>query len=103
MPTLEVCPHVAIVAKYQKVTSDDARAKYRGQMADLGVPDRQVPTTGTSMPFLYPVYLAIAQSKNGSERVIAIDAYRSRADADVGHELSKTITVVRVSLDGSAP
>ena len=43
------------------------------------------------------VHLAIAQ-KNGTERVVAIDAYRSRVDADLGHELSKAITWVRESL-----
>ncbi len=87
-----------IVASYRKVTSDDAKAKYRGQMANLGVPDWQVPTTGTPTPFLYPVHLAIAQQKNGSERVIAIDAFRSRVDADLGYELSKIIASVRDKL-----
>ena len=87
----------AIVAKYDKVTSDDAKAKWRGQMANLGVPDWHVPTTGTPSPFLYPVHLAIAR-KNGTERVVAIDAYRSRVDADLAHELSKAITWVRESL-----
>jgi hypothetical protein len=87
----------AIVAKYNKVTSDDAKAKYRGQMTNLGVPELNVPTTGTPSPFLYPVHLAIAQ-KHGTERVAAIDAYRSRADADLGHELSKAIAWVRESL-----
>lgn len=87
-----------IVARYGKVTSEDAKAKYRGQMAKLGVPDWQVPTTGTSVPFLYPFHLAIAQ-RNGTERVVAIDAYRSRIDEDLGHELSKAIAWVRQSLD----
>ena len=50
-------------------------------MVNLGVPDWHVPTTGTPSPFLYPVHLAIAQ-KNGTQRVVAIDAYRSRVDAD---------------------
>jgi len=39
------------------------------------VPDRQVPTTGTPMPFLYPVHLTIAQ-RNGTERIVAIDDNR---------------------------
>ena len=65
----------AIVAKYGKVTSDDAKAKWRGQTANLGVPDWHVPTTGTPSPFPYPVHFAIAR-KNGTERVVAIDAYR---------------------------
>ena len=75
-----------IVASFRKVTSDEAKAKYRTQMRDLGVPDLQVPTTGTSSPFLYPVHLAIAW-KGSTERVIAIDGFRSRPDADLGHEL----------------
>jgi Restriction endonuclease len=87
-----------IVASYRKVTSDDAKAKYRGQMANLGVPDFQVPNTGTSTPFLYPVRLAIAR-KGATERVVAIDAFRSRPDPDLGHELTKAIVNVRESLN----
>ena len=86
-----------IVASYRKATTDNTIAKWRGQMANLGVPDRQVPTTGTPTPYLYPVHLAIAE-KNGSQRVIAIDAFRMRVDADLGHELSKTIAAVGASL-----
>ena len=85
------------MAKYNKVTSDDATAKYRGQMTNLGVPEMNVPTTGTPSPFLYPMHLAIA-CKNGTERVVAIDAYRSRLDADLGQEMSKAITWIRESL-----
>jgi hypothetical protein len=77
-----------IVDSYRKVTSDDAKAKHRGRMAHLGVPDWQVSTTGTSSPFLYPVHLAIAQ-RGSTERVVAIDAFRSRPDHDLGHELTK--------------
>jgi hypothetical protein len=84
----------AVVARYDKVTSGYAKAKWRGQMANLGVPDWHVLTTGTPSPFLYPVHLAIAR-KNGTERVVAIDAYRSRVDPDLTHELSKAITWVR--------
>jgi len=43
------------------------------------------------------VHLAIAQ-KNGAERAVAIDAYRSRENADLGHELSNAIAWVRESL-----
>jgi hypothetical protein len=32
---------------------------------------------GTSSPFVYPVHVAIARHKSGTERVIVIDAYRS--------------------------
>ena len=88
----------AVTAKYSKATTDATREKLRGQMADLGVPDLNVPTTGTPSPFLYPVHLAIAQ-KNTTERVIAIDAYRSRVDAGLGHEMSKAITWIRESLE----
>ncbi len=87
-----------IVEAFRKVTSDDAKAKYRGQMANLGVPDWQVPETGTSSPFLYPLHLAIAQ-KGNTERVVAIDAYRSRPDPDLAHELTKAIVNVRQSLN----
>lgn len=100
-PTLKVTDPAKtldkIVTTYRKVTSDDAKAKYRGHMANLGVPDWQVPNTGTSTPFLYPVHLAIAQ-KGGTERVVAIDAFRSRPDADLGHELTVAIVNVRQSL-----
>jgi hypothetical protein len=100
LKVVEPAKHLdAVVAKFDKVTSDDAKAKYRGQMAKLGVPDWQVPTTGTSTPFLYPVHLALAH-RSGSERIVAIDAYRSRVDADLGYELSKSIAWVRQSLDG---
>ncbi len=91
-----------IVATYRKVTSDDAKTKYRTQMRDLGVPDLQVPNLGTSSPFLYPIHLAIAQ-KGGTERVVAIDAYRSRPDPDLGHELTKAVVNVRQSLNISPP
>lgn len=67
-------------------------------MADLGVPDFQVPNTDTSTPFLYPVRLAIAR-KGTTERVVAIDAFRSRPDPDLGHELTKAIVNVRASLN----
>ncbi len=101
-PTLKVTDPAKtldkIVASFRKVTSDDAKAKYRGQMGNLGVPDWQVPNTGTSTPFLYPVHLAIAQ-KGSTERVVAIDAFRSRPDADLGHKLTKAIVNVRQSLN----
>ena len=64
------------------------------------MPEMNVPTTGTPSPFLYPVHLAIAQ-KNGTERVVAIDAYRSRPDADLGHELSKPRELIRRRSRGS--
>lgn len=86
-----------IVATYRKVTSDDAKTKYRTQMRDLGVPDLQVPNLGTSSPFLYPVHLAMVR-KGSTERVVAIDAFRARPDVDLGHELTKAIVNVRESL-----
>ncbi len=70
----------------------------RGQLAKLGVPDWHTATTGTPSPFLYPMFLAIARQKSGSERVVAIDAYRNRVDADLGVELSKQIAWVKESL-----
>ncbi len=44
------------------------------------------------------MFLAIARQKSGSERVVAIDAYRNRVDADLGVELSKQIAWVKESL-----
>lgn len=87
-----------VIARYDTVTSDDAKAKYRSQLADLGVPDMHTATTGNSSPFLYPVHLAIARQKGGAERVIAVDAFRSRIDADLGLEMSKSISWIRESL-----
>lgn len=84
----------AVEAKWERVTSDDTKTKYRAQLTKLGVPEWHVPTTGTPAPFLYPLHLAIAKQK-ASERVIAVDSYRSRIDADLGHELSKSIASVR--------
>ena len=81
-----------------QVTSEQAIKKYRGQLAELGVPDWHTATTGTPSPFLYPMFLAIARQKSGSERVVAIDAYRNRVDADLGVELSKQIAWVKESL-----
>lgn len=87
-----------VIAKWDKVSSDAAVEKYRGAMARLGVPDWHTATVGTSTPFLYPVHLAVARSKNGTERIVAIDAFRSRPDADLGMELSKSIAPVRSAL-----
>lgn len=87
-----------VIASYDRVTSDSAKEKYRGQLGALGVPDWHTATTGDSHPFLYPLYLAIAQQKAGTERVVAVDAYRSRVDADLSLGLSKSITWVRDSL-----
>jgi hypothetical protein len=87
-----------VIAKYDKVTSDDAKAKYRAQLADLGVPDWHTATTGSSSPFLYPVYIAIARQKGGTERILAVDAFRSRIDDDLSLEMSKSISWIRESL-----
>lgn len=87
-----------VIAKYDKVTSDDAKAKYRAQLANLGVPDMHTATTGTSSPFLYPVHLAIARQKGGTERIVAVDAFRSRIDDDLSLEMSKSIAWIRESL-----
>lgn len=87
-----------VSAKFDQVTSEQAIKKYRGQLARLGVPDWHTATTGTPSPFLYPMFLAIARQKSGSERVVAIDAYRNRVDADLGVELSKQIAWVKESL-----
>ncbi|MDW3214976.1 MAG: hypothetical protein R8G01_13315 [Ilumatobacteraceae bacterium] len=48
-------------------------------------PSYRSPNLGTSSPFLYPMNLAIAK-KGSTERVVAIDAFRARPDADLGHD-----------------
>lgn len=87
-----------VIEKFNTVKSDDALAKYRGQMKARGVPDFHTATVGEATPFLYPAHLSIARGKNGGERVIAIDAYRSQIDDDLGTALSKAISHVRASL-----
>ena len=85
----------AVIAKWDKASTDSALAKYRKQMDQLGIPDMHSATVGTTQPFLYPVHIAIAQAKNGTERVIAIDAFRSRHDSGLSAECSKQIVAVR--------
>ena len=86
-----------VIGKWDKVTSDAAKEKYRGQMGRLGVPDWHTATVGTTQPYLYPVHLAIAR-RNDLERVVAVDAFRSRIDDDLGSELSNQIAGVRTAL-----
>jgi hypothetical protein len=85
------------IDKWANVTSDSATEKYRNEMSKLGIPDGHTATVGTSTPFVYPVHLAIAR-RNGTERVIAIDAYRRRPDDDLDMALSKHIAAVRQSI-----
>ena len=87
----------AVVAKYRKVTSDDARIKYRGQMRTLGIPDHHTAAADRSEPFLYPVHLAIARQR-GTERVIAVDANVSRVDNQLSTALTREISRIRESL-----
>jgi hypothetical protein len=87
-----------VIARYEKVTSDDAKSKYRKQLADLGVPDFHTATTGGTAPFLYPVHVAIVRQKGGTERVVAVDSFRSRVDADLGLNMSKSISWIRESI-----
>lgn len=91
--TLEV-----IIGRWNKASGEATIAKYRAEMSRLGVPEMHTATVGTSSPFLYPVHLAIARAKSGTERVIAIDAYRSRPDADLGLALSRQIAPVRSAI-----
>ena len=87
-----------VITRYEKVTSDDAKSKYRKQLANLGVPDYHTATTGGTAPFLYPVHIAIVRQKGGTERVVAVDSFRSRVDADLGLNMSKSISWIRESI-----
>ena len=91
-----------IIDKFNSVKSEDALAKYRGQMASRGVPNFHTATVGDATPFLYPAHLAIARSKNGTERVIVLDAHLSRTDDDLCNALSKVISHVKASLPDGA-
>ena len=44
------------------------------------------------------VGLMVGTAAKLSARLVAIDSHRSRVDADLGHELSKAIAAVRLSL-----
>lgn len=88
-----------VIARYDKVTSDEAKAKYRKQLANLGVPDYHTATTGGSAPFLYPVHIAIIRQKGGTERIVAVDSFRSRIDADLSLNMSKSISWIRESIE----
>ncbi len=85
------------IDRWDKVTSDSAREKYRSEMSRLGIPDWHTATVGTSTPFLYPVHFAIA-NRNGSERVLVVDAFRRRLDDELSIEFSKHIATVRHSI-----
>jgi hypothetical protein len=87
-----------VITRFAKVTSDDAKAKYRKQLANLGVPDFRTATTGATEPFLYPLHVAIVRQKGGTESVIAVDSFRRRVDADLGLSMSKLISWVRDSM-----
>ncbi|TDT14616.1 restriction endonuclease [Ilumatobacter fluminis] len=87
-----------IIDKFNSVKSDDAIARYRGQMKAFGVPDFHTATVGEATPFLYPAYLAIARSRNGSERLVVLDAYNNRQDDDLCTGLSRVISHVKASL-----
>lgn len=86
-----------IIGKWQKATSETATQKYRAEMDRLGIPEMHTATVGDSLPFLYPVHLAIAQ-RNGTERVVAVDCFRNRLDSDLGMAFSRQIAPVRAAL-----
>jgi hypothetical protein len=87
-----------VITRYEKVTSEDAKGRYRQQLANLGVPALHTATTGGTAPFLYPLHVAIVRQKGGTERVIAVDSFRSRVDADLGLSMSRLISWIRESI-----
>lgn len=87
-----------IIDKFNSVKSDDALARYRGQMRARGVPDFHTATVGEATPFLYPTHLAIARARDGGERLVVLDSYNSRKDDDLSMALSRVISHVRAAL-----
>lgn len=86
-----------VIAALSKAKSDEAIERQRKRLTKLGIPELHSVTTGTPSPFLYPVHLALA-TRGNTERIIAVDSFRSRIDTDLGVDLTRNIATVRDSL-----
>lgn len=86
---------VTTLKKYQEVTTESAKSRYRQRLSDLGIPDTLVnlaveKTTTVHVPF----FVGLLQ-RRGTERLIAISANNGKFDAGVSESLTENMAFVR--------
>lgn len=84
------------VANYDRVTTEQARARHAQRLQQLGIPAPYRAVAESASCAFLPIFVALARRKDG-ERVVAVDALNRTVHTRVSSMLSKNVQWLRDS------
>lgn len=90
---------VNTLKKYQEVTRESSKARYRTQLQTLGVPDTVVSLTVEHATIVHLPFWVGLFHRRGTERLVAINAHTGTVDGSISQALTKSMAFVRAAME----
>ena len=84
--------------KFQEVTTDSAKARYRGKLLGLGLPDNLQNLSVENVKVVHHPFFAGMFRRRGNERLVAVDAVTGKFDPATSQVLTENLSFVNKSV-----
>jgi hypothetical protein len=89
---------IATFKKYQEVTRESAKERYRNKLANVGIPETLVNLTVENTTLVHAPFFVGLLRRRDAERLVAIDADNGKPNVGVSESLTANMAFVRKAI-----